>query len=116
MKNSISRSSLWALFALLCTLNVWDAASTAVLVSKFGSDIEANPIMRYAIDLYGIMGLYMMKFIVLAFLGLVVAIVMRSYRKHRASTMVRRCMVVLNGLFLLIVVNNIILVYNTINI
>jgi len=96
--------------------HIWDAATTAILVSKFGSNVEANPIMRHAIDLYGIMGLYMLKFVVLAFLGLVVAVVVRSYRKHRASKIVRRSMWVLNALFALIVVNNIILVYNTLSI
>jgi len=114
MKNSVSRSSLWGLFAVLCALNIWDAATTAVLVSKFGNEVEANPVMRHALDLYGISGLYMMKFAVVAFLGLVIAYVLRYYRKHRASTMVQRSMWVLNALLALVVVNNLILVYNTV--
>jgi hypothetical protein len=113
MSNSISRSSLWGVFALLCVLNIWDAATTAILVAKFGPDVEANPIMHQIIDTHGIMGLWAMKFVVVAFLGVVVAVVIRKYRKHRAEKMVRRCMWVLNALLALIVVNNLILVYNT---
>ena len=113
MKNSVSRSRLWGVFAILCALNIWDAATTAILVNKFGAAVEANPIMRQAIDSHGIMGLYMMKFIVVGFLGLVVALVMRKYREHRASKVVRRSMWVLNALLALVVINNLILVYNT---
>jgi len=113
MRSSVSRSKLWGTFALLCALNVWDAATTAILVAKFGPDVEANPIMHQIIDTHGIMGLWAMKFVVVAFLGVVVAVVIRKYRKHRASKMVQRCMWVLNALLALIVVNNVILVYNT---
>ena len=116
MKNSVSRSSLWTVFALLCVLNVWDAASTAILVNHWGNTIEANPIMRQALDSHGIPGLYMLKFAVLGFLGLVVAYVSRYYKEHRASTMVRRSMWVLCALIGLIVVNNLILVYHTLTI
>ena len=116
MSNSISRSSLWGVFAILCALNIWDAATTAILVNKFGSAVEANPIMRQAIDSHGILGLYMMKFVVVGFLGVVVAVVIRKYRKHRASKMVRRSMWVLNALLALVVINNLILVFRTLGI
>jgi hypothetical protein len=116
MRSSISKSSLWAVFVILCTLNIWDAATTAILVSKFGSDVEDNPVMRYMIDSYGIMGLYMMKFAVLGFFSLVVLHVLRFYREHRAERTIRYSMWVLNVLLGLIVVNNIILIVNTINI
>ena len=116
MSNSISRSSLWGVFAILCALNIWDAATTAILVNKFGSAVEANPIMRQAIDSHGIAGLYMMKFAVVGFLGVVVAVVIRKYRKHRASKMVRRSMWVLNALLALVVINNLILVFRTLGI
>jgi len=115
MKDSLSKSNLWGLFALLAALNVWDAASTAVLVAKFGADVEANPIMHHAITLYGIPGLYMMKFVVVSFLGLVLASYLRYYRKHSTSKMIQRSLWVLNAMLALIVVNNVILVVNTIN-
>ena len=116
MSSLLSRSSLWGIFALLCAINIWDAASTAILVNHWGNDIEANPIMRHALDSYGIPGLYMMKFAVLGFLGLIVAYVNRYYKEHRASTMVRRSMWVLSALIGLIVINNLILVYYTLTI
>jgi hypothetical protein len=116
MNNLVSRSSLWGTFAVLCALNIWDAATTAILVAKFGPDVEANPILHQIIDTHGIMGMWAMKFVVVAFLGVIVAIVIRKYRKHRASKMVQRSMWVLNALFALIVVNNLILVYYTLTI
>lgn len=116
MKNSVSRSSLWGVFAILCVLNIWDAATTAILVYKFGPGIEANPILYQIIDSHGVMGLWLMKFVVVAFMGIIVSIVIRKYRKHRAEQMVRRSMWVLNALFALIVINNLILVFRTLGI
>jgi len=113
MKDSLSKSNLWGLFAVLAMLNVWDAATTAVLVAKFGADVEANPIMHHAISLYGISGLYMMKFLVVSFLGLVLATYLRYYQKHSTSKMIQRSLWVLNAMIALIVVNNMILVYHT---
>lgn len=72
--------------------------------------------MRQAIDSHGILGLYMMKFVVVGFLGVIVAIVIRKYRKHRAEKMVRRSMWVLNALLALVVINNLILVFRTLGI
>jgi len=115
MKNLLSHFDHWTLFSILAALNVLDAATTAILVAKFGADVEANPVMRQAIYQYGIAGLYMLKFVVVGFLGLVLAYTLRYYRKHRASTMVKRCMWVLNAMLLFIVVNNAILVVATIN-
>lgn len=116
MRDWLSKSELWGIFYILVLLNILDAATTAILVTKFGPDVEANPIMRYPITLYGVNGLYMMKFIVVSALGLVIAHLLRYYKKtHRAVTTARRSMWVLNAMLALIVVNNAILVFNTIN-
>lgn len=116
MSDSFSKSELWGLFYILVLLNILDAATTAILVTKFGAEVEANPIMRYPIYLYGVSGLYMMKFIVVSLLGLVIAHLLRYYKKtHRAIATARRCMWVINAMLALVVVNNAILVYNTIN-
>ena len=115
MKDLLSKSRLWGLFAILAMLNIWDAATTAILVTQFGAEVEVNPIMRHAITHYGIPGLYMMKFMVVGFLGLVMATYFRYQHKHSPSKIVRRSLWVLIALLALIVVNNVILVFNTIN-
>lgn len=93
-----------------------DAYSTAILVLQFGTiDVEANPLVKYAMDLYGISGMYALKFVVVGFLGLVVAFVVRSHMQHRAAIMVHRSMWLLNAMIAFIVVNNFILVAVAIN-
>ena len=112
----LSRFSIWNTFAILATLNILDAASTAVLVSQFGPQVEANPIVRYWIEAYGITGLYMIKFVVVAFLGLVISAVDQYYKDHaRIHAVAHTSMWVLNIILGLIVVNNVILVLATIN-
>lgn len=115
-KRLLSSSKLWNVFAILAMLNVLDAASTAVLVAQFGPDVEANLIVRYWIEQYGVLGMYMFKFVVLAFLGLVISVVVRKHLHHRAATIAHNVMWVLNALFLLVVINNVILVSLAINI
>ena len=109
----LSKSKIWSMFAILATLNVLDAASTAVLVHQFGPGVEANPIVRYWIEAYGVTGIYMIKFVVVAFLGLVIAATMK-YRE-KAFKLAHICLWALNILLSLIVINNVILVINTIN-
>lgn len=110
-----SRSNLWNAFAILAMLNVLDAATTAMLVQQFGAMVEANPIVRYWIVQYGVMGLYMFKFVVVGFLSLVIAFVIRYYEQHRAMLTAYRCTLIVSFLLALVVVNNVILVVNTIN-
>ena len=115
MKTLLSKFSIWTTFAILATLNVLDAASTAVLVHQFGSGVEANPLVRYWIEAYGVTGIYMFKFVVVSFLGLAICTITR-YTKHiRGHRIAHICMWVLNAILALIVINNVILVINTIN-
>jgi hypothetical protein len=116
MKNSLLKSNIWTTFAILATLNVLDAASTAILVHKFGSGVEANPIVRYWIEAYGVTGIYMIKFLVVAFLGLTIIHIVNYYSENiRAQKVAHTCMWILNAMLLFIVINNVILVINTIN-
>ena len=116
MKTLLSKFSIWTTFSILATLNVLDAASTAVLVHQFGSGVEANPIVRYWIEAYGVTGIYMIKFLVVAFLGLTIIHIVNYYNENiRAQTIAHISMWVLNAMLALIVVNNVILVINTIN-
>ena len=116
MKTLLLKFSIWTTFAILATLNVLDAASTAILVHKFGPIIEGNPIVRYWIETYGVTGIYMVKFVVVAFLGLLITHIVTHYRENkRAQKMAYTFMWALNTMLFLIVVNNVILVINTIN-
>lgn len=115
LKTLPSSSKLWNTFAVLAMLNALDAATTAILVQMFGPMIEANPIVRYWILQYGVMGLYMFKFVAVGFLGLVIAFVVRYYREHRAMLTAYRCTVFVCIIMTFIVVNNTILVALAIN-
>lgn len=116
MKNSLLNYNIWTTFVILATLNVLDAASTAVLVHQFGAMVEANPIVRYWIEVYGVTGIYMIKFLVIAFLGLTIIHIVSYYNKNtRVHKIAHISMWVLNAMLFLIVVNNVILVINTIN-
>lgn len=112
---SLLKSNIWTTFAILATLNVLDAASTAVLVHQFGSGIEANPIVRYWIEAYGVTGIYMIKFVVVAFLGLTICAITKYVRAERGQKIAHICMWILNILLSFIVINNIILVVTSIN-
>lgn len=113
---SLLRFSIWNTFAILAMLNVLDAASTAVLVNQFGPGIEANPIVRYWIEVYGVTGLYMIKFVVVAFMGLILSIVNQCYKSNaRVHVVAHTSMWILNTILALIVINNVILVFATIN-
>ena len=114
MSNSLSKSSLWTAFAILATLNVLDAATTAILVQWFGAEVEVNPIVRHWIEVYGVTGIFMIKFVVVAFLGLTISAVKR-YGKPRAKLAARISMWIASILLMFIVLNNVILVVNTIN-
>ncbi len=114
MKISLSKFNIWSTFAILVALNVLDAASTAILVHQFGPDVEANPIVRYYIELFGIAGIYMIKFSVLAFIGFAIYVVNHHSAADRRAT-IYMSMWVLNVIFAFVVINNIILVVNTIN-
>jgi len=96
------------------TLNVLDAATTAVLVNQYGPNVEANPIVRHWIEVYGVSGIYMIKFVVVAFLGLTINAVKRVGRE-RAQFAAHISLWVLNVLLAFIVINNVILVVNSIN-
>jgi len=112
----LSRFSIWNTFAILAMLNVLDAASTAVLVNQFGPEIEGNPMVRYWIEAYGVTGLYMIKFIVVAFMGLVLSVIDQCYKSNiRVHIIAHTCMWILNTILALIVINNVILVFATIN-
>ncbi len=114
MKNLLLKFNIWTTFAILMALNVLDASSTAILVSMVGPEVEGNPIVRHWIEAYGITGLYMIKFVVVAFLGLTICAIERyaTVSAHRAAHI---SMWALNAILAFIVVNNIILVVNTIN-
>ncbi len=92
-----------------------DAYSTQILVQHFGIDVEANPLIHYAMSIYGVLGMYMVKFAVLGFLGLVTMFVYRYYMEHRAAIILHRCTWLLTVLLAIIVVNNFILVAAAIN-
>jgi len=115
MKSLPSSYDLWRAFVVLFTLNMLDAYSTAILVVAYGTNVEANPLVKYAMDLYGIGGMFMLKFVVLGFLALCIGLVQRSYMEHRAAIMVHRSTWLLNLLIAFIVINNFILVAATIN-
>ncbi len=115
LKHSPSISNLWTAFAVLLMLNVLDAYSTMILVWQFGTEVEANPIMKYAMDLYGVAGMYGLKFVVVGFLALVVFFVVRNHMGERAAIMAHRSMWLLNVILGFIVVNNFILVAAAIN-
>ena len=112
---SLLKFNIWSTFAILATLNVLDAATTAILVHQFGSGVEANPIVRYWIDAYGVTGIYMIKFVVVAFLGLAICTITKYIKAERAQKIAHTCMWILNVMLSLIVINNVILVINTIN-
>ncbi len=114
MKNLLSRFNIWTTFAILATLNVLDAATTAILVHQFGENIEANPIVRYWIEAYGVTGIYMFKFITVAFLGLTICFVTR-YAYLRSQKIAHTGMWILIAMLSLIVIHNVVLVINTIN-
>lgn len=114
MKNSLLNYNIWTTFAILAMLNVLDAASTAVLVHQFGANVEANPIVRHWIEAYGVTGIYMIKFVVVAFLGLTICFITR-YIHLRSQKIAHIGMWILNAMLLLIVIHNVILVINTIN-
>lgn len=116
MKTLLSRFSIWEAFSILAMLNVIDAATTAILVHQYGASIEANPIVRYWIELYGVTGLYMIKFVVVATLGLVVKILVAKYPDTRAHKSAYNCIWLLNILLGAIVINNTIIVVASINI
>lgn len=44
-----------------------DAIATAAFVNKHGLEMEANPIVRWVMEQWSVGGLFMMKFVVLAF-------------------------------------------------
>ena len=113
MKTFLLKFNIWSTFAILMALNVLDAASTAILVHQFGPAVEANPIVRHWIEVYGVSGIYMIKFVVVAFLGLTISIVERYASKARDAAHIS--MWVLNAILAFIVINNIILVVSTIN-
>lgn len=115
MKNSLLNCNIWTTFAILATLNVLDAASTAILVHKFGSIIEANPIVRYWIEVYGVTGIYMIKFVAVAFLGLTVAAIIKITPTWKYFKVTHISLWVLNIMLTAIVLHNVILVINTIN-
>lgn len=112
---SLLKSNIWTTFAILATLNVLDAASTAILVHQFGAGVEANPIVRYWIEAYGVTGIYMIKFVVVAFLGLTICAITKYVKADRGQKIAHICMWILNVMLSLIVINNVILVINTIN-
>ncbi len=114
MNSLLLKSNIWTTFAILMALNVLDAATTAVLVNQFGAEVEANPIVRHWIEAYGVSGIYMIKFVVVAFLGLTISTVKR-YGKERAQLSAHISLWVLNVLLAFIVINNVILVVNSIN-
>jgi len=115
MKTLLLKFNIWSTFAVLATLNILDAASTAILVYQFGSEIEANPIVRHWIEAYGVTGIYMIKFVVVAFLGLTVAAVIRYRPLWQGRKIIHICMWILNAILAFIVMNNIILVVISIN-
>jgi hypothetical protein len=112
---SLLKFSIWSTFAILATLNVLDAATTAILVHQFGAGVEANPIVRYWIEAYGVTGIYMIKFVVVAFLGLTICAITKYVKADRGQKIAHICMWILNVMLSLIVINNVILVINTIN-
>ena len=114
MSNSFLKSNIWVTFTILMTLNVLDAATTAILVQWFGAEVEANPIVRHWIEVYGVTGIFMIKFVVVAFLGLTISAVER-YGKPRAKLAAHISMWIASILLMFIVLRNIILVVNTIN-
>jgi len=88
-----------------------------LLVWHFGTtDVEANPLVKYAMDLYGVSGMWGLKFVVIGFLALVLSFVVRNYMEHRAAIMAHRSMWLINVILSYIVVNNFILVAIAINI
>lgn len=112
MKNFFLKCNHWNLFIILILLNIIDAITTTILVNKYGPGIEANPILRDTLYQYGIGGLFAIKFSAIVWLGIVVAIVVEFYNKRRAATVLNRCLLVLNIILAVVVVNNAILLYN----
>ena len=116
LKRLPSISNLWTAFAVVLVLNMLDAYSTMLLVMLFGTiEVEANPIMKYAMELYGIPGMYGLKLAVVGFLALVVMFVIRNHLQERAAIMAHRSMWLINVVMSYIVVNNFILVAIAIN-
>lgn len=58
----------WILFTLLFIYNILDAWHTKLLLAT-GLIVEANPLMNYFIQNYGINSLFFIKFLVLSILG-----------------------------------------------
>lgn len=110
-----STSKVWNAFAFLALLNILDAASTAILVQMFGPFAEANPIVRYWILQYGVLGLYMFKFVAVGILGLVIAFVTRYYSERREILTAYRCTVFVSIILCFIVIYNCTLVAIAIN-
>lgn len=110
-----SKSKVWNTFAFLAMLNVLDAATTAILVQMFGPFAEANPIVRYWILQYGVLGLYMFKFVAVGILGLVIAFVTRYYSDRREILTAYRCTVIVSILMCFVVIYNSALVALAIN-
>ena len=115
MKHSPSTSDLWRVFVVLLVLNILDAASTAVLVSAYGTDVEANPLVRYTMDLYGIAGMFMLKFAVLSILAFVMTVIQYKYMEHRVAMVTHRSTWLVNVILAIIVINNFTLVAAAIN-
>jgi len=57
----------WALFCSLIILNFFDALTTTIVVDNIGIGAEVNLFIRTVLEHYGPGGLYIVKFIVIAF-------------------------------------------------
>src|SRR5260221_10953931 len=93
---------MWCILTVgLVTLNLFDYLLTAILVRVGGVEIEANPLARGVCENHGLVGMFVFKLAVIAF----VVIVIHVLRVRRPAT-ARRLLGGFCGLMLGVVVYN----------
>lgn len=108
---SFLKSKLWLAFSILVLVNFLDAWSTAFIVGHLGAEAEANPFVRYWIEVYGLSGLYAVKLVVLGILWLVAMHVNRYHREGRAYALMTRLMWAVTAVLSVVVVMNFVYVF-----
>ena len=81
---------LVALFTLLVLLNVLDYQTTDILIKLTDTSVEANPLLRYAIEVSSPISILWIKAAVLTIAAIVFSWAIRRARKDGKSIQIRR--------------------------
>lgn len=104
------KSKIWLAFAALVALNLIDFATTGLLVHVYGSSIELNPIVRFAIVHFGVVGIFLVKAVVLGGVYCVAKLVLGKDRVRRAAKIMLWGICLLDILIIVVIAHSLLLI------